>query len=110
MSIVVTKPPVSAKGIELADAQALAEAISGLADGEFASDGKGYKDRSEANAVAAKYVRVIESRYDVKLRSRTWKNEAGEWTFGLRAKAAEAAPAQSAPTTPEPEGGSAKKK
>lgn len=87
MAVVRVKPTVSAKGIDRADAEALAQDIAQLPDGEFSSDGLTYPDRRSANTQAAKYIRVIESMFTgVELRSRTWEPEEGQWVFGLRAK------------------------
>lgn len=87
MPAVILKPVVSAKGIDREEAVSLAEAAATLTDGQWASDGTEYATRSEANKVAAKYVRVIESMYDgVSLRSRTWEQSPDKWVFGIRPK------------------------
>lgn len=107
MAITITKPPVQASGINMDDAVEIAAAIADLAPGEFVTTGETYPSkvekrknkkgetvevdsgRAQANATAHKYMRVIESRYDVTLRSRTWQNQDGDWTFGLAEKSAE---------------------
>ena len=86
MAVVTLKPTVSAKGIDVAEAEELATAAAALSDGEFVSNGVEYDKRADANAIAAKFIRVIESRYEVTLRSRTWEPRPGKWVFGLRPK------------------------
>lgn len=104
MSITIAKPPVQASGIDMEDAVEIAQAIADLAPGEFVMTGETFSPKMEkrknkkgetvevdagraaANATAHKYMRVIESRYDVTLRSRTWQNADGMWVFGIRAK------------------------
>jgi len=84
---VVIRPTVTPKGITVAEVEALAAALGTLEkDDAFASDGKRYESQSEANKVAAKFIRAIESRYDVELRSRTWEPEPGQFVFGIRPK------------------------
>lgn len=96
--IEVTKPTVSAKGIERDDVLALIDALPNLGDGEFVSDGEKYEDRAKANAQAAKFIRVAESLSDVELRSRTWEVLDGSgWQFGIREKK------PTAPATVEPQ-------
>jgi hypothetical protein len=96
--IEVTKPTVSAKGIERDDVLALIDALPNLGDGEFVSDGEKYEDRAKANAQAAKFIRVAESLSDVELRSRTWEVLDGSgWQFGIREKK------PNAPATVEPQ-------
>lgn len=104
MGITITKPPVQVSGVSMEDAQAIAQAIADLGPGEFVTTGDTFPSkiekkknkagkevsldtgRAQANALASKFIRVIESRFDVNLRSRTWQNEKGEWTFGIRPK------------------------
>lgn len=84
---VAIKPPVQAKGLDSEMIEAMATEAANLEKGAFASDGQTYPDRGAANRVAAKYIRVIESRYSgVTLRSRTWESEPGKWVFGIRPK------------------------
>jgi len=87
-------PTVSAKGIDRADVLDLLANLPLLADGEFATDEQIYQTRAEANAIAAKYVRVAESiDSTVSLRSRTWEApEGGGWYFGIRRKEDEETP------------------
>jgi hypothetical protein len=118
MGITITKPPVQASGIDMQDAMDMAAAIADLAPGEFVTNGQTFpsvveerknkegkkvevdKGRAQANATAHKFIRVIESRFHVTLRSRTWQTQEGEWTFGLCEKSdqsdqeEEGAPAQ----------------
>jgi hypothetical protein len=101
---VALRPPVSAKGLTNEMIDGMAEEAANLEKGAFASDGQTYPDRGAANRVAAKYVRVIESRYSgVNLRSRTWETEPGKWVFGIRPKdvpTQETPPAEGAPPEP----------
>ena len=95
-------PTVSAKGVERSDVLELLAIIPDLPEGEFASDGVLYEDRSKANAMAAKYIRVAESMENVSLRSRTWEHaEGGGWHFGIRYKESEPVAITAVPT-PEP--------
>lgn len=99
------KPPVQAKGLDSEMIESMATEAANLEKGAFASDGNTYPDRGAANRVAAKYVRVIESRYSgVTLRSRTWEAEPGQWVFGICPKDAptqETPPQDGLPSQPE---------
>jgi hypothetical protein len=86
MAVTKLVPPVQARGIDMQDAEDMAASLATLAKGEFVGTGETFPERSQANATAAKFVRVIESRYDVKLRSRTWQQDGAGWTFGIRQK------------------------
>jgi hypothetical protein len=80
------RPPVVARDIDSEMVEAMTEQINALEKGEFASDGESYPDRSKASVTAAKFVRVIESKGALKLRSRTWESPEGGWVFGIRPK------------------------
>jgi hypothetical protein len=103
MPVTITKVPVSAD-VDMALVPEIAAALSDLGDGEFVTTGQTFAPhkttrktkkgktvevdagRAAANATAAKFIRVLESRYDVKLRSRTWQDADSQWTFGIRPK------------------------
>lgn len=86
MSVTKMIPPVQARGIDMQDAEDMASALATLDKGEFIGTGETFDTRALANATAAKFIRVIESRYEVKLRSRTWQQDGDRWTFGIRPK------------------------
>lgn len=108
MPIIVQKPPAQPSGISLEDAEAMALALGdGLpGEGEFLTTGEMFTERKEANAAAQKFIRYIESRYDVKLRSRTWSPGDEQWTFGIRP----VTPADEAEAATQAEGEGGKKK
>lgn len=85
-TILKLRPPVVARDLDTGQTQAMEDAIASLEKGEFASDGEQYDERAKAGSAAAKYVRVIQSKTGVTLRSRTWEAEPGKWVFGIRSK------------------------
>lgn len=99
MPAVAMTPTVSAKGVSREDVDSLAGVLANLEDGQFASTGETFDNRAAANAIASKFIRVMESRFSgLHLRSRTWELPEGGWVFGLREK--EAKPEAVVPESP----------
>lgn len=87
MPVTFLTPPVQAKGVDESAIAELIEALASVPEGQFISNGETYGERSEANKMASKLIRVVGSRTTgLRLRSRTWESEPGAWVFGIRPK------------------------
>ena len=81
MGAVKLQAPVVSRKVDAQEVEDMKAAISDLADGEFASDGKTYAKRGEAGGMAATYLRM--TGLSKTHRARTWESAPGAWVFGI---------------------------
>lgn len=80
MAVKLSAPVVSRK-VNAQEVEDMRGAVNDLAEGEFASDGQTYADRSKAGQQASTYLRMLG--ITKTHRARTWESAPGAWVFGI---------------------------